>query len=54
MNYLLLIYTNEAELMGLGETALQKVSGEYVDFTKSIVRSTEARVLGFNGARAQR
>ena len=39
MNYLLLIYTNEAEFMGLGETALQKVSGEYMDFTKSIVQA---------------
>ncbi len=39
MNYLLLIYTNEAEFMGLGETALQKVSGEYMDFTKAIVQA---------------
>jgi hypothetical protein len=39
MNYLLLIYTNEAEFMGLGETVLQKVTGEYMDFTKSIVQA---------------
>jgi len=39
MNYLLLIYANEAEIMGLGETALQKVVGEYTDFTKSIVQA---------------
>jgi hypothetical protein len=39
MNYLLLIYANETELMGLGETGLQKVSGEYMDFTKSIVQA---------------
>jgi hypothetical protein len=39
MNYLLLIYTNETELLGLGETALQKVSGEYMDFTKAIVQA---------------
>ena len=39
MNYLLLIYTNEAEFMALGETALQKLVGEYADFTKSIVQA---------------
>jgi hypothetical protein len=39
MNYLLLIYANVAEIMGLGETALQKVVGEYTDFTKSIVQA---------------
>lgn len=39
MNYLLLIYNNEAEFMGLGETALQKVSAEFTDFTKSIVQA---------------
>jgi hypothetical protein len=39
MNYLLLIYTNEAEIMGLGETALKKVSDEYMDFTKAIVQA---------------
>jgi len=39
MNYLLLIYANEVEFMGLGETALKKVTGEYMDFTKSIVQA---------------
>jgi len=39
MNYLLLIYTNEVETMGLGETTLQKMTGEYMDFTKSIVQA---------------
>ena len=39
MNYLLLIYANEADLMGLSETALQKVVSEYADFTKSIVQA---------------
>src|SRR5450755_3341309 len=39
MNYLLLIYTNEAEIKGLGETVLQKTTGEYMEFTKSIVQA---------------
>jgi hypothetical protein len=39
MNYLLLIYANEAETMGLGETTLRKMTGEYMDFTKSIVQA---------------
>jgi hypothetical protein len=39
MNYLLLIYANESDIMGLGEAALQKVVGEYTDFTKSIVQA---------------
>jgi hypothetical protein len=39
MNYLLLIYANEAEITGLGENALKKVVGEYTDFTKSIVQA---------------
>jgi hypothetical protein len=39
MNYLLLIYNNEAETMALGETALKKMMGEYTDFTKSIVQA---------------
>jgi hypothetical protein len=38
MNYLLLIYNNEAETMALGEAALKKIVGEYTDFTKSIVQ----------------
>src|SRR3984957_16542392 len=44
MNYLLLIYSNEAEFMGLGETVLQKVSGEYTDFTKSFVQAGNLKV----------
>jgi hypothetical protein len=39
MNYLLLIYANEAEFESLGENALQTVVGEYADFTKSIVQA---------------
>jgi hypothetical protein len=39
MNYLLLIYNNEAETMALGEAGLKKVSEEYTDFTKSIVQA---------------
>jgi hypothetical protein len=39
MNYLLLIYTNEAEEAALDESALKKMVGEYTDFTKSIVQA---------------
>jgi hypothetical protein len=39
MNYLLLIYSNEAEFRALGEDKLQKMSDEYVEFTKSIVQA---------------
>jgi hypothetical protein len=39
MNYLLLIYANETEFMAMGEAALQKMAGEYMDFTKSIVQA---------------
>ncbi|HEX3914691.1 MAG TPA: YciI family protein [Steroidobacteraceae bacterium] len=39
MNYLLLIYANETETMAMGEAVLQKMSGEYMDFTKSIVQA---------------
>jgi hypothetical protein len=39
MNYLLLIYNNEAETMALGEAKLKKMVGEYTDFTKSIVQA---------------
>ena len=38
MNYLLLIYSNEAEMQALGETGLKKMSDEYMEFTKSIVQ----------------
>jgi hypothetical protein len=39
MNYLLLIYSNEAEFRALGEDKLKKMSDEYVEFTKSIVQA---------------
>jgi hypothetical protein len=39
MNYLLLIYSNEAETQALGEAALKKMSDEYMEFTKSIVQA---------------
>jgi hypothetical protein len=39
MNYLLLIYTNETELAGLGQSELKKVTDEYMEFTKSIVQA---------------
>jgi hypothetical protein len=39
MNYLLLIYSNEAEFAALGQPALKKMTDEYMEFTKSIVQS---------------
>jgi len=39
MNYLLLIYSNEAEVMALGEAGLKRMMDEYTDFTKSIVKT---------------
>jgi hypothetical protein len=39
MNYLLLIYSNEAEEAALSESALKKITDEYVEFTKSIVQA---------------
>jgi len=39
MNYLLLIYSNEAEMKALGEAGLKKMSDEYMEFTKSIVQT---------------
>jgi hypothetical protein len=39
MNYLLLIYTNEKDFMALGESELKKLTGEYTEFTKSIVQA---------------
>jgi len=39
MNYLLLIYSNEAEMKALGDGALKKMSDEYTEFTKSIVQA---------------
>ena len=39
MNYLLLIYSKEAELAALSESDRSKMSGEYTEFTKSIVQA---------------
>jgi hypothetical protein len=39
MNYLLLVYTNEAEITGLGQSELKKLTDEYMEFTKSIVQA---------------
>jgi hypothetical protein len=39
MNYLLLIYSKEAELAALSESDRNKLSNEYTDFTKSIVQA---------------
>lgn len=39
MNYLLLIYNSEAEENALNETEMQKLMGEYTEFTKSIIQS---------------
>jgi hypothetical protein len=39
MNYLLLIYSNEAEFKAQGEAGLKKMSDEYTEFTKSIVQA---------------
>ena len=39
MNYLLLIYSNEAEVQAIGETGLKKMMDEYMEFTKSIVQA---------------
>lgn len=38
MQYLLLIYANEAEVMALGQSGLMEMSAEYGAFTKSIVQ----------------
>jgi hypothetical protein len=39
MNYLLMIYNNEAETAAMNEDALKKMMAEYTEFTKSIVQS---------------
>ena len=39
MNYLLLIYSNEADFQAIGETGLKKMMDEYTEFTKSIVQA---------------
>jgi hypothetical protein len=39
MNYLLLIYSNEAEFAALGQPQLKKLTDEYTEFTKSIIQA---------------
>jgi hypothetical protein len=39
MNYLLMIYNNEAESAAMSEDARKKMMAEYTEFTKSIVQS---------------
>jgi hypothetical protein len=39
MNYLLLIYGNQADLAALSESDRTKMSNEYAEFTKSIVQA---------------
>jgi hypothetical protein len=39
MQYLLMIYSNEAEYAKIDEATRQKVTAEYEDFTKSIIQS---------------
>jgi hypothetical protein len=39
MQYLLLIYSNEAEYAKMDATTRQRVMSEYEDFTKSIIQS---------------
>jgi hypothetical protein len=39
MQYLLMIYSNEAEYAKIGEAERQKMTAEYEDFTKSIIQS---------------
>jgi hypothetical protein len=38
MQYLLLIYANEAEMAAKGPAALQSMTAEYMDFTKGIIQ----------------
>jgi hypothetical protein len=39
MQYLLLIYTNEAEMAGRTASAMASLSAEYTDFTKGIIQA---------------
>jgi hypothetical protein len=39
MQYLLLIYANEAEMDGRSPAATQSITAEYMEFTKGIVQS---------------
>ena len=38
MNYLLLIYSNEAEDMAMGTAALTSLMADYTEFTKGIIK----------------
>jgi hypothetical protein len=38
MNYLLLIYSNEAETAAMGSAALTSMMAEYTEFTKGIIQ----------------
>jgi hypothetical protein len=38
MQYLLLIYSNEAEMAAMSPTDLQAMTAEYVEFTKGIIQ----------------
>jgi hypothetical protein len=39
MQYLLLIYANEAEMDGRSAAAIQSITADYMEFTKGIVQS---------------
>jgi hypothetical protein len=39
MNYLLLIYNNEAEAQAMSQATVSAITQEYVEFTKSIVQA---------------
>jgi hypothetical protein len=39
MQYLLLIYTNEAEMAGRTASAIASMTAEYTDFTKGIIKA---------------
>lgn len=39
MQYLLMVYANEQEMMALGQAGLNTMTQEYAEFTKSIVQA---------------
>ncbi len=41
MQYLLLIYANEAEAAKIGDTGRKEMMGEYQTFTQSIIKSAQ-------------
>jgi hypothetical protein len=43
MNYLLLIYTNEAEFQAMSQAAISALTQDYVEFTKSIVQAGQLK-----------